>query len=291
MAHRHPDGAAVQRVGTPGSEDHPVHAEPGGVAEDRAEVLVVVDALQHGDGPRARRITSDTVSSGARRAAPSTPRLRWKPTTAPSPRPRRGSTGCRRRPGRRPTRSDGVACPETRAGETAKQASAGPPVPLRRSPAPCRWADRVCRSTLFRSRKSSTRESAGSRMAMTVDGTRKPLSRSTVSRRRSIVIRSAAPQQDVALLGDPRWPVACAASPGWPGVRGPPTRCRQGDAATRIWRPSAGWAAADDEAQVDERRDRPGSSTADGRARARPAHPASSDPPWPASRARTAERA
>ena len=50
VPHRHPDGAPVQRVGAAAAEHHRVHAEAGRIAEDRAEILVVVDTLEHGDG-------------------------------------------------------------------------------------------------------------------------------------------------------------------------------------------------------------------------------------------------
>ncbi len=47
--HRDADRPPVERVATRGVEQHGVDAECVGVAEDHAHVLVVVDALEHGD--------------------------------------------------------------------------------------------------------------------------------------------------------------------------------------------------------------------------------------------------
>ena len=50
---RHPGRAPVERVGGRGVEEDGIGAEGGGVAEDRPDVLVVVDALEDDDRPRA----------------------------------------------------------------------------------------------------------------------------------------------------------------------------------------------------------------------------------------------
>ena len=49
-----------------------------------------------------------------------------------------------RRRGRRPVRAAGDRCPAWRAAETGTPASAAPPAHPRRSPIPCRTADRAC---------------------------------------------------------------------------------------------------------------------------------------------------
>ena len=49
---RHPGRPPVERVGGRGVEEDGVGAEGGGVAEDGADVLVVVDALEDDDRPQ-----------------------------------------------------------------------------------------------------------------------------------------------------------------------------------------------------------------------------------------------
>ena len=112
----------------------------GGVAEDRAQVLVVVDALEHGDGARTGQHVGDT-EFGWPTAAPSTPRLRWNPTTSTSsPRPRRDRTGSNAGEvgGQFGQATVGA---EKGVGEPGRQHACTTSTP-RRSPAPCRRADR-----------------------------------------------------------------------------------------------------------------------------------------------------
>jgi hypothetical protein len=46
-AHRDLDRTPVERVGAPRRQDHRVHAERGGAAEDRPDVAVVDEVLEH----------------------------------------------------------------------------------------------------------------------------------------------------------------------------------------------------------------------------------------------------
>ena len=52
-AHRHPDGAAVERVGAAGGDEHGIHAQSRGTAEHGADVGVVDDVLEHEHPPGA----------------------------------------------------------------------------------------------------------------------------------------------------------------------------------------------------------------------------------------------
>ena len=52
VAHRHPHAAPVERVGAARREQDRVDPQRGGVAEERAEVLVVVHGLEHGHPAR-----------------------------------------------------------------------------------------------------------------------------------------------------------------------------------------------------------------------------------------------
>jgi hypothetical protein len=59
VAQRHPDAAAVERVGRRGIQQHRGHPEGRGVAEQRADVLVVGQPLGDDDQPCACQHTGD----------------------------------------------------------------------------------------------------------------------------------------------------------------------------------------------------------------------------------------
>ena len=63
-AHAHPHAAPVERVGAARAHQHRVGAEPGRGAEDRADVRVVDDVLEHDDEPG---IGDDVRDRGERR--------------------------------------------------------------------------------------------------------------------------------------------------------------------------------------------------------------------------------
>ena len=53
MPHRDTHRTSVQRVGATTAEHDGVDGQPRRIAKDRTQVLVIVDALEHRDGPRA----------------------------------------------------------------------------------------------------------------------------------------------------------------------------------------------------------------------------------------------
>ena len=54
LAHRDAHAAPVERVGTRRVEQQRIDTQPAGRAGDRAEVLVIVDPLEHHDPPGSR---------------------------------------------------------------------------------------------------------------------------------------------------------------------------------------------------------------------------------------------
>ena len=52
VSHAHPAGPAIQRIAAGGGEEHGVHSQRGGGAENRADIRGVHHVFQHGDAPR-----------------------------------------------------------------------------------------------------------------------------------------------------------------------------------------------------------------------------------------------
>ena len=75
------DRAAVERVGAARREQHGVEAERGAAAEDRADVGVVDDVLEHQHGAGAGQHLVDRRAAAAARSDASAPRCTWKPVT------------------------------------------------------------------------------------------------------------------------------------------------------------------------------------------------------------------
>src|ERR1700761_3283166 len=67
MTHRDTYRAPVQRIGAATAEYDGVDVEPGRVAEDRTQVLVIIDSLEHRHGPRAVDHVGDTAFGGPAR--------------------------------------------------------------------------------------------------------------------------------------------------------------------------------------------------------------------------------
>src|ERR1700761_9778563 len=67
MTHRDTYRAPVQRIGAAAAEYDGVDVEPGRVAEDRTQVFVIVDSLEHRHGPGAVDHVGDTAFGGAAR--------------------------------------------------------------------------------------------------------------------------------------------------------------------------------------------------------------------------------
>ena len=124
------------------------------------------------------------------------------------------------------------------------------------------------RSTLLRSRKSSTRGSAGSVMSITSDAAKSLVAHASSST--STVIRSAACSRMSRSCGPRVASRSCSQS--WLARRSRSTNSApEADTATRIWRPSAGCAARTT-SPGRPAMPRLGSWTADGHVPARPAH-------------------
>ena len=107
------------------------------------------------------------------------------------------------------------------------------------------------RSMLLRSRKSSSRGSAGRRRRSTLPPV--PLTR---FRRRSPTSGRRPSAASCAARRRVR-PAAAAATPGWRGARPRSARRPAGDTDTSTWRPSSGCAMRVNEAQLGQRGDHP----------------------------------
>ena len=90
VPHRHPHRAPVQRIARRRIEHDTVDAEGGAVAEQRADVLVVVHALGEHDRAMRRRAQRRAATAATGRSTDaSAPRCRWKPGHRVAAPPRR----------------------------------------------------------------------------------------------------------------------------------------------------------------------------------------------------------
>ena len=80
-AHADLDRAAVERVGAARREQHGVEAEGGAGAEDRADVGVVDEVLEHEHRAGAGEHVVDRAAAAAGASEASAPRCTWKPVT------------------------------------------------------------------------------------------------------------------------------------------------------------------------------------------------------------------